>query len=102
MKAMVLTEITRLPENRAPLKLVELPAPVPGKGEILVKVSVRGVGQPELDEVGGRTPARNLKPRGEARTAAPRNTPRSRRNLLTRSRRSGQMPKPRPFCVPGP
>ena len=56
MKAMVLTEITRLPENRAPLKLVELPAPVPGKGEILVKVAVCGVCHTELDEIEGRTP----------------------------------------------
>ncbi|MHC5036314.1 MAG: zinc-dependent alcohol dehydrogenase family protein [Planctomycetota bacterium] len=56
MKAMVLEAISRLEENPNPLVLAERPDPVPGPGEILVKVSACGVCHTELDEIEGRTP----------------------------------------------
>jgi alcohol dehydrogenase, propanol-preferring len=52
MKAMVLEGISSVEEK--PLKLVELPRPVPGKGQILVRVSACGVCHTELDEIEGR------------------------------------------------
>jgi propanol-preferring alcohol dehydrogenase len=54
MKAMVLEEIS--PVEERPLKLVELPQPVPGRREILVRVSACGVCHTELDEIEGRVP----------------------------------------------
>ena len=60
MKAMVLTELCRLEEREDPLLLVDLPDPVPGEGEILVKVSACGVCHTELDEIEGRTPPPSL------------------------------------------
>jgi propanol-preferring alcohol dehydrogenase len=56
MKAMVLKAVTRLDENREPLELADLPVPVPGAEELLVKVSACGVCHTELDEIEGRTP----------------------------------------------
>lgn len=56
MKAMVLNEISSFAENREPLKMVDLPDPVPGEGEILVRISACGVCHTELDEIEGRTP----------------------------------------------
>ena len=56
MKAMVLSEISSFAENRAPLQMVDLPDPSPGKGEILVRISACGVCHTELDEIEGRTP----------------------------------------------
>jgi propanol-preferring alcohol dehydrogenase len=55
MKAMVLNEILNLRNNKEPLKLSDLPKPVPGEKEILVKVSACGVCHTELDEIEGRT-----------------------------------------------
>ena len=55
MKAMVLHRICDLKENKLPLELVNLPEPVPGEKEILVKVSACGVCHTELDEIEGRT-----------------------------------------------
>lgn len=52
MKAMVLEKVS-LAEER-PLKLVNLPLPVPGEGQILVRVSACGVCHTELDEIEGR------------------------------------------------
>jgi len=60
MKAMVLNEICNLNENKNPLIMVNLPNPVPGEREILVKVSACGVCHTELDEIEGRTPPRSL------------------------------------------
>jgi propanol-preferring alcohol dehydrogenase len=60
MKAMFLTELSRLEENAAPLRLVDLPVPSPGKEEVLVKVSACGVCHTELDEIEGRTPPPHL------------------------------------------
>lgn len=54
MKAMVLKGISSFRENRTPLVLVDMPEPVPGDGEILIKVSACGVCHTELDEIEGR------------------------------------------------
>ncbi|MDH5202622.1 MAG: alcohol dehydrogenase catalytic domain-containing protein, partial [Nitrospirota bacterium] len=56
MKAMVLRKLWNLKENKSPLELFELPIPVPGENDILVKVSACGVCHTELDEIEGRTP----------------------------------------------
>jgi propanol-preferring alcohol dehydrogenase len=56
MKAAILEKITSLEENKQPLKMVELPKPVFGAGEILVKISACGICHTELDEIEGRTP----------------------------------------------
>jgi len=56
MKAMVLNGIVDLRENKTPLELLELPDPVPGENEILVRVTACGVCHTELDEIEGRTP----------------------------------------------
>lgn len=56
MKAMIISKITQLKDNGNPLRLVDMPVPVPGPGEILIKVAACGVCHTELDEVEGRTP----------------------------------------------
>ena len=56
MKAMILKQISHFKENKTPLELVDIPDPVPGDHEILVKVSTCGVCHTELDEIEGRTP----------------------------------------------
>jgi len=52
MKAVVLNRIS--PVEEKPLELMDLPRPVPGRGQILVKVSVCGICHTELDEIEGR------------------------------------------------
>ena len=52
---MVLNGILDLRENKTPLELVDLPDPVPGENEILVRVTACGVCHTELDEIEGRT-----------------------------------------------
>lgn len=49
---MVLKEISRV--EREPLRLEDLPDPVPGPGEILVRVSACGICHTEIDEIEGR------------------------------------------------
>lgn len=56
MKAMLLNQTYDLRENSRPLELADLPMPVPGAGELLVRVSACGVCHTELDEIEGRTP----------------------------------------------
>jgi propanol-preferring alcohol dehydrogenase len=56
MKAMVLNGISDLDRDKAPLELTDVPVPVPGEREILVKVTRCGVCHTELDEIEGRTP----------------------------------------------
>jgi len=56
MKAMLIHRITDLRKDRSPLKLVNIPKPVPGDHEIVIKVSACGVCHTELDEIEGRTP----------------------------------------------
>lgn len=60
MKAMILKKIVRLDVCETPLELVELPQPVAGSNEILVRVSTCGVCHTELDEIEGRTPPPHL------------------------------------------
>jgi len=60
MKAMLLGKLSRLEENPSPLELVELPEPLPGEHEVLIKVSTCGVCHTELDEIEGRTPPPKL------------------------------------------
>jgi propanol-preferring alcohol dehydrogenase len=55
MKAMILKSVTNFDDNKEPLELVDLPEPVPGDDEVLIKVSVCGVCHTELDEIEGRT-----------------------------------------------
>ena len=56
MKAMVLKGVSDLRENKTPLDLIDMPEPVPGRNDLLVKVSACGVCHTELDEIEGRTP----------------------------------------------
>jgi alcohol dehydrogenase, propanol-preferring len=56
MKAMILNGVSGFTENPAPLVPMEMPEPEPGKGELLIAVSVCGVCHTELDEIEGRTP----------------------------------------------
>jgi propanol-preferring alcohol dehydrogenase len=60
MKAMVLSRLCSLEKNKRPLKLVDLPDPVPGEKEILIRVLTCGVCHTELDEIEGRTPPPRL------------------------------------------
>lgn len=60
MKAMTLNQLGSLEANPTPLALTELPEPVPGNNEVLVKVSACGVCHTELDEIEGRTPPPRL------------------------------------------
>jgi propanol-preferring alcohol dehydrogenase len=60
MKAMVLKRLCNITDNRMPLELMELPVPVPGEKEILLKVSACGICHTELDEIEGRTPPSQL------------------------------------------
>jgi len=60
MKAMVMTKICDLNENKNPLELRDVPKPVPAERELLVKVMTCGVCHTELDEVEGRTPPPRL------------------------------------------
>ncbi|MCG6939113.1 MAG: zinc-dependent alcohol dehydrogenase family protein [Gammaproteobacteria bacterium] len=54
MKAMVLNKTASLAENPQPLELTELPDPVAGDNEVLLKVRTCGVCHTELDEIEGR------------------------------------------------
>ena len=56
MKAMVLSRISSFRDTKTPLEMVDLPDPIPGDGEILIRVSTCGVCHTELDEIEGRTP----------------------------------------------
>jgi alcohol dehydrogenase, propanol-preferring len=60
MRAMILPALCRLDENSNPLQPATLPDPMPGPGEILVRVSTCGVCHTELDEIEGRTPPPEL------------------------------------------
>jgi len=60
MKAMVLNKIDRVDKNKMPLVIRNIPDPIPGETDILVKVSACGVCHTELDEIEGRTPPHNL------------------------------------------
>lgn len=54
MRAMILTNTVSLDEVDKPLRLVDLPVPIPKQNEVLVKISACGVCHTELDEIEGR------------------------------------------------
>jgi alcohol dehydrogenase, propanol-preferring len=56
MKVMVLNRLCDLNQETNPLKLSDLPKPVPENNEILVRIAACGVCHTELDEIEGRTP----------------------------------------------
>jgi propanol-preferring alcohol dehydrogenase len=58
MKAMVLEKTSAV--EQMPLKLMDLPEPVPGRGQIRVGISACGVCHTELDEIEGRVPPQSL------------------------------------------
>jgi len=60
MKAMLLTELGDVNTHPDPLSLRTVPDPIPGEGEILIRVSACGVCHTELDEIEGRTPPPEL------------------------------------------
>jgi propanol-preferring alcohol dehydrogenase len=60
MKAMVLHTLGSLASEPTPLALSDWPDPVPGEGELLVRVSACGVCHTELDEIEGRLPPPHL------------------------------------------
>src|SRR5262245_5819074 len=60
MRAMVLRSLSQVRDNARPLELQELADPVPGDGEVLLKVFTCGVCHTELDEIEGRTPPPQL------------------------------------------
>jgi propanol-preferring alcohol dehydrogenase len=60
MKAMILEQLCDLTKNKTPLKYDEMPDPVPGPKELLLRVTACGVCHTELDEIEGRTPPPKL------------------------------------------
>jgi len=60
MKAMQLNRLCNLTDNSTPLDYLDLPVPVAGEKDILIKVSVCGVCHTELDEIEARTPPKQL------------------------------------------
>jgi alcohol dehydrogenase, propanol-preferring len=60
VRAMLLEAGGPLKQNSAPLRMVELPNPVAGDGELLIKVQTCGVCHTELDEIEGRMPPPRL------------------------------------------
>ena len=60
MKVMILKKLGSISENKVPLEKADLPDPVPGETEILIRVSACGVCHTELDEIEGRTPPPRL------------------------------------------
>lgn len=57
---MSLEQVALLSDNPEPLRLVEVPRPIPGAEEILIRVAACGVCHTELDEIEGRTPPPSL------------------------------------------
>ena len=56
MKALLLRRLGDLDTLTAPLELAYMPDPIPGPGEVLIRVSACGICHTELDEIEGRTP----------------------------------------------
>jgi propanol-preferring alcohol dehydrogenase len=57
---MCIDRIASLDEAPDPLRWTELPRPVPGPGDVLLRVLACGVCHTELDEIEGRTPPPRL------------------------------------------
>jgi len=57
MQAMLLRGSSRLDDGSSPLEAADVPVPVPGRGDVLVGVSVCGVCRTDLDIVEGRLTA---------------------------------------------
>lgn len=55
MRAMVMERVVDLAREDDPLRLVELPDPIPGPNDVILEVSCCGVCHTELDEIEGRT-----------------------------------------------
>ncbi len=55
MKAMVLNRVSYFARNSQPLELIDMPLPLAGEKEILVKITRCGVCHTEIDEIEGRT-----------------------------------------------
>ncbi len=60
MQAMLLRRVGELADGAAALDTVELSAPQPAPGEVLIEVTCCGVCHTELDEIEGRTPPPRL------------------------------------------
>ena len=60
MKAMLLESFADFKTHPAPLSLRNVPEPIPGEGEVLLRVTRCGVCHTELDEIEGRTPPPRL------------------------------------------
>ncbi len=60
MNAMILEALGPMVRNPRPLRMETLPDPVPGPGEVLIRVVTSGVCHTELDEIEGRTPPSTL------------------------------------------
>jgi propanol-preferring alcohol dehydrogenase len=60
MRAMLIERCGPVSDGSTPLLSADLPEPIPGGGEILIRVSVCGVCHTELDEVEGRMPPPSL------------------------------------------
>lgn len=56
MKALLLRRLGVLETLAEPLERADVPDPIPGPGEVLIRVSACGVCHTELDEIEGRTP----------------------------------------------
>ena len=61
MRAMILPALCRLDENPNPLQLAVMPDPMPGPGEILVRVSTCGVCHTEWDKSRAGHPRRSCR-----------------------------------------
>jgi propanol-preferring alcohol dehydrogenase len=60
MKAMLLNELASMQDRPEPLRLADIPTPIPASSEILIRVNACGVCHTELDEIEGRTPPPSL------------------------------------------
>jgi propanol-preferring alcohol dehydrogenase len=60
MRGMILSALASLDDIPAPLRMIEMAVPQPGRGEVLIRVSVCGVCHTELDEIEGRLPPPQL------------------------------------------
>jgi propanol-preferring alcohol dehydrogenase len=57
---MILEALGPMSQNPEPLRLVSVPDPAPGPGEVLIRVVTSGVCHTELDEIEARTPPPSL------------------------------------------